>query len=285
MDHIGHDHDHAEGHGHDHPHDNTASEYYLEQLLTILVCGAIGVTAILMYHFDRLNYLLVPQFHPWVLGGGVVLVVVTAIRAASLWVSVGTPDQGAGHVHGPDCDHDHGPEDHATTPGGTYLKTIPFALPLVLFVMGLPNAGFSKEWTERRLGKAEVIGELKEVAAKDGDTLTLDFGELNMAAYDPGKRDAFEGRRIRVKGQLKKVSEKDYELFKLKMTCCAADMIPLKARIKSDIVIPQSLFRDHDWVTVEGQLQFVEIPEKRMFLPVIRIGGKSGLGLQKAQPE
>ena len=123
------------------------------------------------------------------------------------------------------------------------------------------------------------------MAAKEGDTLTLDFGELNMAAYDPGKRDAYEGRRVRVKGQLKKVSEKEYELFKLKMTCCAADMIPLKARIRSDIVIPQSLFRDHDWVTVEGQLQFVELPEKKQFLPVLRIGGKGGLGLQKAQPE
>jgi hypothetical protein len=288
MDHIGDDHgghDHGDGPGHGHG----LSDYYLEQLLTVFVCGAMGLTAVLMYAFGRLDVILSPELWPWVLAGGVALLVVTAVRAVSLWVSVsavrddhGTP----GHVHGPDCGHDHGPEDQAHMPGGIYLKTIPLMIPLLMFVMGMPNSsGFSQDYINSRLGKAVTIGELQDVAAKSGDTLTLDFGELNMSAYDPGKREAYEGRKVRVTGQLKKVSEKDYELFKLKMTCCAADMIPLKARIKSDIVIPQSQFPDHQWVTVEGQLQFVEIPEKKMFLPVIRIGGKGGLGLQKAQPE
>ncbi len=290
MDHIGDDHgghDHGDGHAHGHG----LSDYYLEQLVTVFVCGAMGLTAVLMYTFGRLDVILIPALRPWVLAGGIALLVVTAVRAVSLWRSVsatrddhdhGTP----GHVHGPDCGHDHAPGDHAHMPGGIYLKTIPLMIPLLMFVMGMPNSsGFSMENINSRLGKAVALGELQDVAAKSGDTLTLDFGELNMSAYDPGKRDAYEGRKVRVTGQLKKVSEKDYELFKLKMTCCAADMIPLKARIKSEIVIPQSQFPDHQWVTVEGQLQFVEIPEKKMFLPVIRIGGKGGLGLQKAQPE
>ena len=290
MDHIGDDHgghDHGDGHSHGHG----LSDYYLEQLLTVFVCGAMGLTAVLMYTFGRLDVILIAALRPWVLAGGIALLAVTAVRAVSLWRSVSVnrdeQDHGApGHVHGPDCGHDHGPEDHAHMPGGIYLKTIPLMIPLLMFVMGMPNSsGFSMENINSRLGKAVAIGELQDVAAKSGDTLTLDFGELNMSAYDPGKREAYEGRKVRVTGQLKKVSEKDYELFKLKMTCCAADMIPLKARIKSDIVIPQSQFPDHQWVTVEGQLQFVEIPEKKMFLPVIRIGGKGGLGLQKAQPE
>ena len=287
MDHIGDDHgghDHA-GHGHGHG----VSDYYLEQLLTVFVCGAMGLTAVLMYAFGRLDVILISALRPWVLAGGVALLVVTAIRAVSLWrsVSANAADTGAaGHVHGPDCDHDHGPEDHAHMPGGIYLKTIPLMVPLLLFVMGLPsNAGFSEENINSRLGKAVSIGEIQDVAAKSGDVLVLDFSDLNMSAYDPGKREAFEGRKVRVEGQLKKVSERDYELFRLKMTCCAADMIPLKARIKSDIVIPQSQFPDHQWVSVEGQLQFVEIPEKKMFLPVIRIGGKGGLGLQKISPK
>ena len=290
MDHLGDDHG---GHSHDgpdgHSHGHGLSDYYLEQLLTVFVCGAMGLTAVLMYTFGRLQVILIEPLQPWVLAGGIALLVVTAIRALSLWRSVGAsgPDHGAsGHVHGPDCDHDHGPEDHAHMPGGIYLKTIPLMVPLLLFVMGLPsNAGFSQENINNRLGKAAAIGELQDVAAKSGDVLVLDFADLNMSAYDPGKREAFEGRRVRVEGQLKKVSERDYELFRLKMTCCAADMIPLKARIKSDIVIPQSQFPDHQWVSVEGQLQFVEIPEKKMFLPVIRIGGKAGLGLQKISPK
>ena len=154
MDHVGHDHTHGEGHGHDHTHG--LSDYYLEQLLTVLVCGAVGLTAILMFTSGRLKFILAPEFHPWVLGGGVVLLLVTAIRAITLWKSVGESAQAhdhshdhahgeAGHVHGPDCGHDHGPEDHAHMPGGIYLKTIPFALPLILFVMGLPNSGYSDE--------------------------------------------------------------------------------------------------------------------------------------------
>ncbi len=290
MDHLGDDHG---GHSHDgpdgHSHSHGLSDYYLEQLLTVFVCGAMGLTAVLMYVFGRLDVILISELRPWVLAGGVALLVVTAIRALSLWRSVGAGDAdhgAAGHVHGPDCDHDHGPEDHAHMPGGIYLKTIPLMVPLLLFVMGLPsNAGFSQENIDKRLGKAVSIGEIQDVAAKSGDVLVLEFSDLNMSAYDPGKREAFEGRKVRVEGQLKKVSERDYELFRLKMTCCAADMIPLKARIKSDIVIPQSQFPDHQWVSVEGQLQFVEIPEKKMFLPVIRIGGKGGLGLQKISPK
>ncbi len=289
MDHIGDDHG---GHSHDgdHGHGHGLSDFYLEQLLTVFVCGAMGLTAVLMYVFGRLDVILISELRPWVLAGGVALLAVTAIRALSLWRSVGASADadrgGGGHVHGPDCDHDHGPEDHAHMPGGIYLKTIPLMVPLLLFVMGLPSsAGFSQENINGRLGKAVVIGEIQDVAAKSGETLALDFGTLNMSAYDPGKREAFEGRRVKVEGQLKKVSEKDYELFTMKMTCCAADTIPLKARIKSDIVIPQSQFPDHQWVSVEGQLQFVEIPDKKMFLPVIRIGGKGGLGLQKIAPK
>ena len=54
---MAHDHhDHVHGpdcdHGHDHAHDAghthaATGEYYLEQLLTLLVCGAFGVVAIL----------------------------------------------------------------------------------------------------------------------------------------------------------------------------------------------------------------------------------------------
>lgn len=292
---MDHPHDHAHthaGHAHDHAHGD--GEYYLEQLLTILVCGALGTVAVVMYANAMLGLLLAPAFHVWVLAGGVVLLALTAVRGAALWAAVGpSPTVAEAHAHGPDCDHPpghghtpaggHHGHDHA--PGAMYLKVIPFALPVLMCVMGLPNQSFSKEWVERRLGAAETI-DVKNVAeSANKDVIGFDFNELNAAAYDEAKRAEFEGRRIKVKGQLKKVSQKDYQLFKLKMTCCAADVIPLKARIRSEVVIPESEFRDYDWVTVEGTLQFVELPDKRQFLPVIRIGGDRGLGLTKATPE
>lgn len=272
--------------GHDHGHGHDENEYYIEQLLTILLCGATGTVAVLMYVYDRLTVMLAPQFHGWVLGGGIVLLLMAFIRGVVLWNTVKPLE--AGHVHGPDCDHGHDHGDHDHMPGAVYLKIIPLALPVLLFVMGLPNAaGFSQEWVNRRLGEAANIGEIKSVEAKEGDVITLDFAELNMAAYDGAKRANYEGRRVRVKGQLKSISEKDYTLFKLKMTCCAADMIPLKARIKSDVVIPRATFKDNDWVSVEGVLQFVEVIDKQAnstFIPVFRIGEKLD-GLQPAAPE
>ena len=281
----------AAGHG--------AGEYYLEQLLTVLVCAAIGTIAVVMYVSQvdsptglkpKLGLLLTPGFHPWVLAGGVVLLVLTAIRMASLWVQSGTAGGvEPGHVHGPDCDHGHdhahGGDAHAGHDhgaGGLYLKVIPFAFPVLLCVMGWPNATLSNDAIDSRLGKIDAIGAVAGVESADKTVIGFDFNELNAAAYDPGKRAEFAGRRIRVKGQLKRVSEKDYQLFKLKMTCCVADTIPLKARIRSDVVIPQSQFNDYDWVTVEGVLQFVELPEKRQFLPVIGIGNG---GLAKAAAE
>lgn len=309
-----HDHDHAhEGqahtHSHDLGHDAPDGEYYLGQLLTVLVTGSLGVIGILLcvggepgklfspsFYVDLLSggpaggtvgFLLVSEFHRWVLLGSAALLALTALRMAALWVQVGKQQAAAGHVHGPDCDH--GPDDHAGHSHGsgtTYLKVIPFALPILLYVMGLPNASFSKEWVAQRLGKVDNIGDVAAVQDKGGDAVGFDFNELNAAAYDPAKRAQFEGRRIRVKGQVKKVSEKDYQLFRLKMTCCAADVIPLKARIRSDIVIPETRFPDQSWATVEGVLQFVELPEKKQFLPVIRVGGQTGpLGLTPASAE
>jgi len=175
MDHIGDDHGgHSHGHGES---GHGLSDYYLEQLLTVFVCGAMGLTAVLMFAFGRLDVILISSLRPWVLAGGVALLAVTAVRAFSLWRSVGASAEshgGAGHVHGPDCDHDHGPEDHAHMPGGIYLKTIPLMVPLLLFVMGLPsNAGFSEENINSRLGKAVALDDVRDVAAKSGDVLAL----------------------------------------------------------------------------------------------------------------
>ena len=320
MDHFdpsdpGHTHDHGHSHAHGHDHDKAATtadgEYFIEQLLTILVCGAVGVIGVALclggqvsrlaspefYETilrggaaagSRLGFLLAPEFHRWVLLGSFVLIVLTAIRMVTLWSQASAGKVESGHVHGPDCDHDHdhahSHDGHDHSSGAMYLKVIPFALPVLLYAMGLPNGSFSKEFVQKRLGDAEKITDVA-VADKGGDVIPFDFNELNAAAYDPAKRQEYEGRRIRVKGQLSKVSEKDYQLFKLKMTCCAADVIPLKARIKSNIIIPGSQFPNQSWATVEGVLQFVELPEKKQFLPVIRIGEKGNLGLTPAKPE
>ncbi len=265
-----HGHDHAPGHEHSHV---ATGEYYLEQLLTLLVCGMFGTVAILMNlsSYKMLDVILAPEFHGWVRAGGIALLVFCVIRGVVLWRNVGKPI---------DCGHDHGPgEEHAH--GGGFWRLVVLAFPLVLFFpLGLPNKGFSQDWVNRRLGTDAQLGALGDVVAKSGDTAQFEFHELNAIAYDPDKRQAWEGRSVRLKGQVRKLGDREYTLYRLKMNCCAADTIPLKARIVTDFV---STFGDGSWVTVEGVLQFAEDKAKGAFVPVIRV--KDAAGLTKASPE
>jgi len=315
MDHA-HEHGHTHGpheeHGHEHPkpaadmHGHTVGEYYLEQLLGIGVCGAFGAVAVLMFQQNRLQDLLAPEFHYWVLAGGLTLLALCVIRGAALWVETGKLGKAAEHVHGPDCNHEHdhapahahGPDcdhahddghghhDHDHASGAIFVKVIALCVPIVLFFLGLPNQGFSKDWIDRRIGKDEKLSDVAMVEAKGGETLQFDFQELNMAAHDEQKRAAYEGRRGVVKGQVKAIGDTEFTLFKLKMTCCAADTIPLKARIKTDFV-PDKI-QDHGWVRVEGIVQFVAVPNKtypdrKDYIPLIRV--TKGDGMVPTQPE
>lgn len=282
MDHV-HDHVHGPGcghdhhdHGHAHDHAPGMSDYYLEQLLGLFIAGLFGLVAVLMYAFGRLDIMLVPAFHIPVLVGGIALLVFTAIRGAAVWAE-------AGHTHGPDCGHDHGPDDHGHSHGGSwvYLKTIVLSFPLLLFVIGIPNQGFSKDWVDKRLGSDEALGAVGEVAAKEGGVIGYDFAQLASAAHDADKRKEIEGRTVSIRGQFRPVGQKEFTLYKLKMNCCAADMIPLKARILTPFV-PFG-FSDGQWVQATGPVQFVEIPGKSQFVPVIRVQNEKGI--TPAQPE
>lgn len=303
MDHV-HEHaEHGHHHGHDHKHDhdhgpahthhhNDARDFYLEQLLSILICGLFGLVAVLMSRTGMLEILLAPEFHSWVFIGGIALLVITVIRGVSLWQAAGAhahhghehgEECGHDHAHGADCGHDHhhghdhSADDHSH--GNIYWRVVVLAFPLLLFGMGLPNKGFSQARIERMLGPQTAL-DVASVDDKGGQVLTFDFAELNATSNDPGKRASYEGTRAKVKGQLSKVTGTQYTMYRLKMNCCAADQIPLTARIITDAV---TQYNNGDWVTVEGVLQFVQVPGKSHFMPVIRV--KDLAKIQAAPPE
>jgi hypothetical protein len=89
---------------HVHTHENRTS-FYLEQLLTIGTCGALGVVMILIWWYNVLPIFLSPRFQSLVPWGGVGLLALVAVRVVSLWSAVakGQPV----HEHGC-CGHDHG---------------------------------------------------------------------------------------------------------------------------------------------------------------------------------
>jgi hypothetical protein len=293
------DHEHAEpGHvhgpdrGHDHGHAHTGGklgEYYLEQLLTIFACGAFGVIAVLMYFNtdskgnSMLKWILAPTFWPWVLAAGFVLLGLAFLRGVIVWKQAGavTHVHGDDCGHGPgDCGHDHAPGD-AHSHGNIYWRVLVMAFPVLLFLMGLPNASLSKEWLAKRTDVTS-IGNVSDVESREGvvsfaaATPEDQFAELNTWANDANKRAEYEGKTVQVKGQMRKVSDREFTLFNLKMTCCASDMTPLQGRILPEFAVTG--ISDYEWVEVRGKLQFAKLPGKdKGYIPVIRVASSSGL--------
>lgn len=111
---MAHSHAHAEGEG----------TYFLDQLFTILVCGSVGLVAVLMYRDGTLGRILVPMFFKPVMFGGLAILALVVIRAVAVWQLAGARraealdahDAHAGHDHGhahghdthENCGHDHG---------------------------------------------------------------------------------------------------------------------------------------------------------------------------------
>ena len=90
-------------HDHDHDHDHHDGDtYYLDQICMVGISGAFGAICLALYIQNAraaddaqsmLRLLLGPQFHLFVLGSGIALVLVATVRAVMLWRSAGRPAQ------------------------------------------------------------------------------------------------------------------------------------------------------------------------------------------------
>lgn len=271
-------------HGHSHAGEPT---YFLDQLVSVAICGLLGLVAVLMYRSGMIGVILAPPFWLPVLAGGLVLAAIVTIRAVTLWDEASValqknPAHGQpGHVHGADCghdhdhahhdqdhshehghDHDHG-HDHGFAPG----KYVLLLFPVALFFLGLPNKGFSNDMLKRALGEQGALEGAGDVTKKEGTVLR--FNELASAALMPKSRAYFQGQTAKLKGMFSPLENKrEFTLFRLKMTCCAADSIPLKVRIISPDELP---FVMRDWVELEGTIEFRKLAGKEEYIPVIML--------------
>jgi len=144
------------------------------------------------------------------------------------------------------------------------------AFPVTLYFLGIPNSGFSEDRLKKIAGDDKPLGAatgLSDVASKEGTVMR--FSDLNDAAYDEAKRESLRGQTAVLEGLFKRLGDREFTLFRMKMTCCAADTVPLKVRI----VTPTALtgFKDMDWVEVKGQIHFLQVPNSNQFVPVIKV--------------
>ncbi len=188
------------------------------------------------------------------------------------------------HVHGPDCDHDHSPvpahvhHDHSHDDHGhshdlswTIARMLILFFPIALFFLGLPNAAMVRALGEDKLGDDTAFADdNREIVAKEG--IVMSFNDLNDAAFDAVKREFMEGQTALLEGRFHKLSDNQFTLYRLKMTCCSADTIPLKVRIALDKGA-LSGFQSSQWVQVKGRITFREVPgsDPPRFVTVIRV--------------
>lgn len=257
-------------HTHSHGDRNT---YYLDQLFTIAVCGALGGVAIMLYRNGTLKLMLAEKFFLSTLIGGITLLVLVLIRAVAVWRSVDQPaaahphehhhhdHEHCGHDHG-ECDHghehghdhDHG-HDHGHEHGWSPWRYVVLLLPVVLYFLNLPNKGFSADAGSNLEG---VQFDAPKVVESKG-TKEVTFSQLQQASLTSEDREYYEGRTVTLTGMYIGSDMKRFTLIRFKIACCAADRVELNAIImlsdQATVRIDPDKFRNQ-WVEVTGQVQF-----------------------------
>lgn len=184
-------------------------------------------------------------------------------------------DQATGQAqsnHSLGANHDHG-HDHGFAPWRYAVLLMPLTLTGLLIYYYFAGLELTYSWERMGtlLGKAvelETDG-LSEVASKDSEIYTPGLRELADAASDPGKREYWEGRLAELRGLFAPISEREFTLFRLKMTCCASDAVPVKVRIFTPESISKFNLERGKGVSVVGQVQFRKVKDKDEYVPII----------------
>jgi hypothetical protein len=243
-------------------------DYFAGQLLTSIVAGVLGLAGILMFCNGQLWYILAPQFHPPVLFGGAAVLVLVALRMICVWREAGQVLT-CGHCHhsAEYQNPDQGADGHSHDLSWVCTRLLILSFPVSLFLLGVPNSGFSQARIRVLLGADDSItGHVGAVGERNGTVASLK--ELNEAANDEGRRESVQGQTAILEGRIHWIDARQFTLFRLKMTCCGADAVALKVRVvlKNCTL---SGFDDFDWIQMKGRVQFVQAPNSEQYIPVI----------------
>ncbi|MGE3803345.1 MAG: hypothetical protein AB7K24_01585 [Gemmataceae bacterium] len=228
---------------HDHSHETDA----MQRWLTIGSCIGLGTAAISMAARGRL-YFLAPAFRLPVLLGGVSLVALALVYAMATWLARRQHSCGRGQA---DCDHDHGwsPWHYAV-----------LLLPIYIFMLDLPRAGFSAQAMEDFAMALEDV-QLERHGSPDprpGELMRgVGFLQLERAATDQQARSEYAGRVVRVLGQVVEVKrQRQFMLMRLILICCASDARPINILVELPCNLSSLRLSTSDWVEVEGRIVF-----------------------------
>jgi uncharacterized repeat protein (TIGR03943 family) len=254
---------------HDHSHGDR-NVYYLNQLFTIAVCGALGGVAVMLWWSGTIRLMLHPKFFLWVLLGGITLLALVVLRAVAVWRSVDELIAVPEHIHDQDhCGHDHCPheQNHGHDHGWAPWRYVVLLLPVVLYFLNLPNQGFSAD--AGGTGLNDLTLDVPASVASTGRAWNVGFVELQEASLTPESRDAYEGKTVTLTGQYDGRDPKRFTLVRYKIACCAADAVKLNAVIMVNDKSPETVDPDryrNKWVEVTGRIHFFQKPGTNEFV-------------------
>lgn len=120
---------------------------------------------------------------------------------------------------------------------------------------------------------------------REVETVELQFKELERAAYSQATRQYYEGKIGKVKGQFVPTSNsRVFSLTRFKITCCAADAIPLNVTIRLDSQESLADITPLQWVEVKGQIQFQKRKDRDEYASVLVVQAKSDINKTDADP-
>jgi len=370
-------------------HDHAENRSYLtEQVSTLIICALLGGVSVMLYVQNQLRFILAPKFFLPVLLGGIAILILVVVRTIALFAGRGQGMEIGAHNHDHDCDcgHGHGhhdemgtlaldlaPEngdtheghhhhhDHGHTHGWQPWRYIALLLPIALYGLNLPNAGFTASGriggdfdqlqaegkyvahTGLQIGKkkgsdlievlsvvrdspaeraniapgdvieqitqespngesislkglsvdeaakklrgqvdtkvrlrirSEAVPEPREVElTRASDVINVSFGEMATFAYSPERRRAYQGRTARMVGQFAGSDPNNFDLVRVKITCCAADAIPLGVKVMRDPSLKQDLEQmpANTWVQVTGRMQFGKRKDREEYVTLLLV--------------
>jgi hypothetical protein len=150
-------------------------------------------------------------------------------------------------------------------------------VPIILFLLGLPNkgpqvhaapvhvdltqeaAGFAGMIASAPASEGEALSWIAALYLVQGDARPIGFKELEtLANSDDESRRQMNGKTVWVRGQFQPSPSNDhvFNLVRFRISCCAADAVPLKVPMVTRQSLASSGLKVSDWVKVTGVVDF-----------------------------
>ncbi len=243
--------------------------------VSVLLWGAV---LLYFYQHEKLTVYLAEKFHIYVLVGGLAALVIGVFNLLTM------------QIHA-DCGHDHGDEEHADCGHSHASDLNPFmalcliSIPL-FFSISKSTHGLSEDY-EKALSETDVDAQtfnfidippftletLEKSRTKSADgAFQLNLLELFYTAGDTEQMEVFEGLPVETVAKLRDEPNRNPDgkrmrLYRLFMTCCAADMKAIPLSIEFSGELPD--LAHHSWVKVSGTMHYEEVED--VIYPILKV--------------